>query len=397
MKYLFFYALMMWINIISPRSNAPTAISNEKFAGTTPRFTTDHHGNPVLSWIEKDGEKAHFYFAVSTNKGQTFGPKIQINAPSDLSVHAEGMPRIAFRGDGSIWATFELKKPIKEAPRAADLMYIVSSDGGKTWSNPQAIHKDTTPGKGHSFSDVARLPNGELGFVWLDEKMGNYEGRSVKFVQTLPEGGFSEEIVVDSNACQCCRTVLFIDTKGYLHITYRDLLADGTRDMSHTVSTDGGKSFSQPRLVFKDRWKINACPHTGPSMTQVGDAYFVSWFSGKSETTESGIRLAQLDKPQLISGMLTVRAKHPQITSLNGSLVSVWDESMEKNEQYFTKIALRIRNTQGHENTTYLTPDFGSASYPVVLATSSGLLLAYEWQPKGAEKAVIVSQLVSDL
>lgn len=372
-------------------------LSNEKMTGTTPRFTTDYHGNPVLSWVEKEDEKAYFYFAISTDEGHTFGPKIKVNAPTDLSVHAEGMPRVAFKADGGIWATFELKKPTKEAPRASDLMYVASTDNGKTWSTPKTVHKDTTPGKGHSFSDIIRLPNGELGFVWLDEKMGNYEGRSVKFVQTLPNGSFSEEVVVDSNACQCCRTVLFIDTNKNIHLTYRDLRSDGTRDMSHAVSTDGGKTFSTPKLVFKDMWKVNACPHTGPSMAQVGNDFFVTWFSGKSETTESGVRIAKIGSEKLFSANLTMRAKHPQVANFNGSLAVVWDESFEKNGEYFTKIALRTIQKDGSEKTDYLTLDATNATYPVILPTKNGLLLAYELQKGNDSKAVIVSQLVTGM
>jgi hypothetical protein len=371
-------------------------ISDQRFIGATPRFTTDHQGNPVLSWVEKEGEKAYFYFAVSNDGGHTFGSKIKVNAPENLSVHAEGMPRIAFKGDGTIYATFEIKKPTKEAPRASDLMFVVSNDNGKTWSAAKAIHKDTTPGKGHSFSDITRLHNGELGFVWLDEKVGAYEGRSVKFVQTLSNGGFSEEIIVDSNACQCCRTVLFIDTHKNIHLTYRDLHNDGTRDMSHAVSTDGGKTFSQPQLVFKDLWKINACPHTGPSMTQVANDFFVTWFSGKSETTESGVRIAKIGSSKLFSGNLTIRAKHPQIANFNGNLVVVWDESFEKNGEYFTKIVLRTIYKNGTEKTENLTSDNANATYPVILPTKKGLLVAYEMQ-KEDNKVLIVNQLVESL
>ncbi len=399
MKILFIAALaFISLSAFWPKESAKTAqLSNEKFTGATPRFTTDHRGHPVLSWVEKDGHKSLFYFAVSENGGQTFGKKIKINAPAELTVHAEGMPRVAFKADGSIWATFEIKKPTKEAPRAADLMYVASTDNGKTWSAPKAVHKDTSPGKGHSFSDMIRLPNGELGFVWLDEKMGAYEGRSVKFVQTLPNGRFSDEVVVDSNACQCCRTVLFIDSDKNIHLTYRDLFADGTRDMSHAVSTDGGKTFTQPQLVYKDRWKINACPHTGPNMTQAGKDFFVTWFSGKSESHEAGIRIVKMGEEKLFSSNLTVRAKHPQIANLNGNLAVVWDESVEKNGEFFTKIALRIIDKNGKETTSYLTADNENASYPVLLPTPNGLLLAYELQKGNDGKAVIVSQLVGDL
>ncbi|MFN8343476.1 MAG: sialidase family protein [Spirosomataceae bacterium] len=396
MKTIFFVTLaFMGLSVFWQKESSKTIqLSNDKFIGATPRFTTDHLGNPVLSWVEKDGDKSSFYFAVSENGGRTFGKKIKIEAPAELTVHAEGMPRVAFKANGSIWATFEIKKPTKDAPRASDLMYVTSIDKGITWSIPKSIHQDTTPGKGHSFGDMTRLPNGELGFVWLDEKMGNYEGRSVKFVQTLPKGGFSEEIVVDSNACQCCRTVVYSDSDKNIHLVYRDLLTDGTRDMSHVVSTDSGKTFAQPQLVHKDRWKVNACPHTGPGLTQAGNDFFVTWFSGKSQSHEAGIRVVKLGEEKLFSSHLTIRAKHPQIARFNRSLAVVWDESVEKNGEFFTKIALRTISENGKETTVYLTADNENATYPVLLPTSKGLLLAYELQEENDGKTVIVSQLI---
>lgn len=391
MKYL--ALLLVIISGLERIISKTIPLSDPSKTGATPRFTTDQRGRPVLSWVEKEGEKNQFFFSVSNDNGKTFGDKVAIGAPSNCSVHAEGMPRIAFKSDGTIYATFELKKPTKEAARASDLMYITSNDNGQTWSSPKALHRDTTPGKGHSFSDVARLPNGELGFVWLDDKLGKYEGRSVKFVQTLPNGGFSEEVVVDSNACQCCRTVVFVDHSGHIHLTYRDLNADGTRDMSHCVSNDGGHTFSIPKLVHSDLWKINACPHTGPSMTQVEKDLFVSWFSGTSANHEAGIRIAKLGQEKLYSSELSVRAKHPQSAAYQGSLAVVWDESMEKNDRYFSKIALRFIHKNGAEKTTYLTTDFDNASYPVLLSTSQGLLVAYELQKPNQEPIIVVSKI----
>lgn len=393
------YLALLFVMVSGLERTIPKTIplSDPKKTGATPRFTTDHRGWPVLSWIEKEGEKSQFFFAVSNDDGKTFGDKVAIGAPSNCSVHAEGMPRIAFKSDGTIFATFELKKPTKEAARASDLMYISSNDNGQTWSVPKAIHRDTTPGKGHSFSDVTRLPNGELGFVWLDDKLGKYEGRSVKFVQTLPKGGFSEEVVVDSNACQCCRTVVFVDHSGYIHLTYRDLSADGIRDMSHAVSTDGGHTFSTPKTVHNDLWKINACPHTGPSMAQVGKDLFVSWFSGTSANHKAGLRVAKIGQEDLFFSHLTVYAKHPQMVSVKEKLVMVWDESMEKDEKYFSKIGLCVFNKQGKGTISYLTPNFENATYPVIMATPKGFLIAYEHQKEDGKTVIMhTSNLIVD-
>ncbi|RRB04544.1 sialidase family protein [Larkinella rosea] len=371
-------------------------LSNPQFVGATPRLTTDHRNNPVLSWTEKEGEKVHFYFAVSEDGGRTFGEKNRVNSPAVFSTHAEGMPKVAFKKDGTILATFEVSRPTAEAPRAGDLLFVTSTDGGQTWTEPKAVHRDVTAGKGHSFSNLNRLPNGEIGIAWLDEKAASKEGRTVKFTQTLAGGGFGKEVLVDDNACQCCRTNVFVDTKNQVHIAYRDLLDDGARDISHAVSADGGRTFTSPKVVFNDQWKVNACPHTGPDVAQVGNDLFVTWFSGGEKTP--GIKLAKLGSTQLVSGIISERTKHPQVASVNGQLVWVWDESMElKNaageSRFISRIGMRKIVNGTASPITYLTPTDVNAVFPVLLATKKGLLVAYE-QQKNQQNSVIVSRWI---
>lgn len=377
-------------------------ISNPKMEGATPRFSTDHRGNPVLTWVEKDGEKAAFYMATSTDGGQTFGPKLPIPVPANISVHAEGMPKLAFKADGTILALFEVPNPTPESRFAGDLLYTVSS--GTSWTTPKPVQRDLTPGKSHSFSDLTRLPNGEIGIVWLDDKLPGKEGRSVRFTQTLPSGGFGPEVIVDDNACQCCRTNVFVDGKNQIHLTYRDMLdkvgdQPGDRDISHAVSTDGGKTFTKPQVVVADGWKVNACPHTGPELAQVGNDVFATWFSGKEGAI--GLRLGKIGDPNLVSMIRSDRAKHPQIANVANQLVWVWDESVKKEKPtedelpYTQKIALRVLNGSANTPTTYLTPESVNASYPVALPTKSGLLIAYE-QRQEQHNAVIVCRWVSN-
>ncbi|MFC5410050.1 sialidase family protein [Larkinella bovis] len=373
-----------------------TRFSNPQFAGATPRLTTDHRNNPVLSWTEKAGEKVHFYYAVSEDGGRTFGEKIRVKSPTVFSTHAEGMPKVAFKKDGTVLATFEVSRPTAEAPRAGDLLFVTSTDGGQTWTEPKAVHRDTTPGKGHSFSNLSRLPNGEIGIVWLDEKAPGQEGRTVKFVQTVAGGGFDREVLVDDNACQCCRTRVFVDTQNRIHLAYRDLLDNGARDISHAVSTDGGRTFTRPKVVYNDQWKVNACPHTGPDIAQVGNELFVTWFSGGDKAP--GIKLAKLGATELVAGIVSVRTKHPQVAAVDGQLIWVWDESMELKSpggesRFIQRIGMRKIVGGKAQPITYLTPTDVNASFPVLLATKKGLLVAYE-QQKSQQNSVIVSRWV---
>ncbi|UHG89879.1 sialidase family protein [Spirosoma oryzicola] len=404
MMYSFIVSILLWL--AAARPPVQTTVSNPEFVGATPRLTTDAAGNPLLSWVEKDGDKgAAFYFAISTDGGQSFGDKIQVKAPSTLSAHAEGMPKIASKADGTLLAIFEVPRPTAQSRFAGDLLYTVSTDNGKTWTEPKSVHQDAAPGKSHSFADIARLPNGEIGAVWLDEKLPNREGRPVVFAQTTKGGGFGPAVLVDDNACQCCRTNLFVDSQKNIHLTYRDLLPStrageiASRDISTAISNDGGKTFSKPQVVFADHWQVNACPHAGPSVAQLGDEILTTWFSGKEG--EAGLRLAQMGAHKLVSSVMTNRAKHPQVATTDGRLVWLWDESVSKDGSgemgsFVQRIGMRTLAGQAISSTTYLTPETINATYPVALATKNGLLVAYEQTTEG-KNTVIVSRLVTTL
>lgn len=383
-----------------------TTVSNPQFTGAVPRLTTDAAGNPLLSWAEKEGEKeAAFYFALSMDGGQTFGSKIRVKAPAGLSVHAEGMPKVAVKADGTLLAVFEVPHPTAESRFAGDLLYTMSSDKGQTWTEPKPVHQDVRPGTSHSYSDITRLPNGEIGVAFLDEKLPGQEGRPVVFAQTTKGKGFGPAVLVDDNACQCCRMNVFVDTQKRIHLTYRDLLPaakkgdPASRDMSTAVSTDGGKTFSKPQIVFADNWQVNACPHAGPVVAQIGNDVLATWFSGKEGA--AGLRLARLDSNKLVSSVLSNRAKHPQIAAGTNQLVWVWDESVSKDGSgemgsFVQRIGMRTVAGGVVSPTTYLTAESVDATYPAVLATKNGTLVAYE-QTVNKQNSVIVVRLVEAL
>ena len=409
------WLLLNWLFVSMSGPDVPTRpgrevrMSDPTRIGTTPRLTTDKDGNPLLSWVEKETDKqAAFYFAFAKESraetpGPLFGPKIRVNAPATLSVHAEGMPKLAQKADGTLLALFEVPRPTPESRFAGDLLYVTSTDNGQTWTEPKPLHRNRQAGSSHSFSDLTRLPNGEIGIAWLDEKLPGHEGRPVRFVQTRPDGSFTDEITVDENACQCCRTNVFVDNKQRIHLTYRDMGSArpgeiAARDIGHVVSDDAtGHTFSQPAVVVADDWRVNACPHAGPSVAQVGDDVFVTWFSGKENAV--GLRLARPGDSKPVATVLSTRAKHPQIASLNRKLIWVWDEAIRKPgqsdsepmPQYVQRIALR---TSPNGPSVFITPDDENATYPVILPTKSGLLMAYEAKKGDDSKTNIVYQFV---
>lgn len=369
-----------------PKTTALRSVLTLKNNAMLPRFGTDQRGQVVLSWVEKPGDgKAQFFYALSADGGKSFGPKVQVTAaPPAISAHSEGMPKIAFKQDGTVMALFEIPKPTDEAPRASDLLFSESKDGGRTWTEARAVHRDQTPGKGHSFADMSRLPNGQVGIVWLDEKMPGYDGRAVKFTQTLPTGGFGPEVLVDSNACQCCRTSLLPSPDGRLHVAYRDLISGNkkageadSRDMSYVVSADGGQTFSKPVVLNPDNWRVNACPHSGIQLVASDKEIWGAWYSGTS--SQAGLRLASIGDKTETTVFGTSAMKHPQVALLpDRSVLLVWDELVGEGMSAFRKIGLRQQKPDGQASVRYLTPDGQMSTGPVLMPLANRVLLAYE-------------------
>ena len=352
-----------------------------------PRLLTDHQGKPVVTWVERTTTELTLVYRVSSDGGRTFGSSGRIALPPTTSAHGEDVPKLVFKGDGTRMVVYSLPKPTPDALRAGDLLYITSSDRAKSWTTAKPVHRDTTPGKSHSYADLTRLPNGEIGLVWLDEKLPGNEGRSVRFTQTLPGGGFGPEVIVDSNACQCCRTGILVDAGGRIYLTYRDWLSgskgettSAIRDISYVVSTDGGRSFSQPKTLGNDRWQIDGCPHSGPQLYNQGGIVYATWYSGAAG--QEGIRLARLDgltQPERIAGP---QLQHPQLTGwADVRMAMVYEELIGEAPDTYRQVVLRLYPVKSRPKTVVLTPAGERTSLPVLLPTADGLLVAYQvWQ-----------------
>lgn len=353
----------------------PTVISNKINSARLPYLTTDNKGNPVICWTEKDStEKTFFYFSVSFNNGSTFETPKLIPVSENIKVHNESMPKVAFKKDGSIWAFYQTAEP--GGHFSSSIKYTTSSDGGNSWSGSRHISSDSTTGKSRSFFDVATLPDGEIGIVYLDHNVKKEDkGRPVFFSKTNGRN-IQEPIIVDPQACECCRTDIMADEKSTIHIVYRDLFEDGSRDMSYLKSSDGGKTFSSPTLLSKDGWKIDGCPHAGPSVYSHNSKIYAAWYTGKEEDkgvyysfSKDGI---EFNKRELVSE--NRQSSHVQLClSEKGIPVTVWDESVELDGKPLRQVKLKTLNE--NEKTYKLSNDKSNASYPVILPLKENLVL----------------------
>ena len=381
MKNLIYLLLIVIVSFT--KIETENLISNPANIAAVPSFTTTPDGKVVLSWTERDAlKKVSFYYSIYDGKG--FNAPIKVPVVDSATTHAEGMPRLTVKKDGSMIVSFELKKDNPVSKFGSDLLYVYSADG-INWSKPMYVQTDRDPTKSHSFSKPVRLADGEIGIIWLDEKLTE-KGRSVKFAKTSPGKGFGEEKVIDNQACECCRIEAVVDGKGALHIFYRDMYDDGSRDMSYISSGDNGQTFSKPRNVYPDKWQVNACPHSGPSATVTPKGVLMSWYTGKDKA--SGIKVCDVASGRIVNAEISEKVKQPQITTTKvGDTFLTYAEAKNKGEEYFSAIALRKLGAK--VSTTYLSEPLADCSYPSIIPYGNSVLVAYEKRVEGKKQMIV--------
>lgn len=359
--------------------------SNPGYSGVSPRLTFDHTGFPVLSWVEEDDSSnvVGFYFSRFNVQNNSFEEKKSIRIVKGISSHAEGMPKLAFKNDGTIIAVYETNRPVPDSRFSGDLLYTLSSDNGASWTTPIFVHADTTSGKSRSFSDLCPLPNGEIGIVWLGEKSSKTSGRPLKFAQTQKGGGFGEELIVKQGVCECCRTDLFVDSQGNFHLYFRDILPTGARDIGHLVSRNKGLSFGEYYPVYPDHWIINACPHAGPSTAELQGRLFTAWYTG--EENKIGIKVSD-EKGSILTHIPSASARHPQLASQENRLILAWDQPMRINSDLILRVNIQLLEEGKKTHFLAVTNEKEMAQYPAILPFKNQLIVAYE---DGLDKKMI--------
>jgi len=351
-------------------------------------LTRDHEDRPVVAWLENIEGKYVLSAAISYDYGETFKNKFQLPLTADVATHAESMPKVAFAGDGTIFAAYEKKTPTTENKYASSIFYVVSTDNGTSWTKEKFVHSDTMKGRSRSYFDIERLPDGTVGAAWLDIKLNQETGgRSVRFARTSSAHQFTNEVLIDSSACQCCRIDVHASQKKDVYISYRGLkkgpMGKQIRDMMIASSSDGGSTFSRPLLISADNWNIDGCPHTGPSICSNKAGLISLWYT---EGTGTGIFYSETLGQSTTFQPKTVissTGRHPQLCANGDRIAMLWEENISSGETNVTVIHHRLLNNGGDIGSGALTAPDGNAYSPVITAIANTFLVAFLKEDKG--------------
>jgi len=343
-------------------------VSNPTHQAMDPSFAVKSNGDIVLSWVEKSANGVLFFRKVNQ------GPAEQVPIDKKASTHAEGMPKLAYKADGTCVLLYEMNRPTAASRFNGDLLYAMEVNG--VWQKPQYIHKDTAAGLSHSFGKIISLPNGEVRAYWLDVKAGP-KGRTLVTADTSPDNDFGVMKTIDQQTCECCRIDALADLKGNVDVIYRDLNDQEERDMGYLHSSDFGKTYSEPVSLYEDHWLVNACPHAGPSLARGAKGLEATWYTGAEGS--SGVKWAYQSSKKMILHLKGDKVRMPQLASNpKGETALVFAEIKQMGDRYFKQIGLIKKDVRGRLTKTYISDVNFDCSYPAIKWGGKSWLIAFE-------------------
>lgn len=147
--------------------------------------------------------------------------------------------------------------------QGGELLSFRSIDRGQTWSGPITIN-DVPKSAREGLHALASGPKGEIFCAWLDLRNESPE----VFGSASTDGGktWSQNRLIyrspQGNVCECCHPSVTFDADGNLYVMWRNWLG-GNRDMYYSVSKDHGQSFSTAERLGLGHWRLDHCPMDG--------------------------------------------------------------------------------------------------------------------------------------
>ena len=332
----------------APTNVAAVGVSN-------PTVALQRDGSPLVAWVGQDGN----VFVVRRDTLGAFGKPVRANdIAGEAAPHEQAPAQVATGPDGSAYVIWQTRVPIagRRFP-ASDLRVARSNDGGRTFAPARTVNDDGggTPSS-HTFHDLHVDQAGTVFVSWIDGRAteGAKQGGGAR-EQRAPAGllragptallgpeirvarstdggrSFSASVVVDRDACPCCRTSLARAPDGTLFVAWRKIFAGDVRDVVVARSTDGGLTFGAPVRVHDDGWVYPGCPHAGPSVAvDSAGVLHVVWYTGA--TDRAGLYLAAsrdggvtFGPPQALNrGVAPV--SHARLAPSGAGVVVAWED-----------------------------------------------------------------------
>ena len=377
---------------IKPGNNISDSIVTTKFdcsnnktisvhCGETPTTVVDHSGVFWTVFEYKDN-----IFLTSSTNGVSFTTPIAVNdSPEPIYTGGENRPKIRFGNKDEFYISWTKKMPGRFT---GDIRFTRSIDYGKSFSPVKTINDDNLV-TGHRFETLNVTKDGSIFLAWIDKRDRTIKSKENKKVPKMTasiyysysiDGGlsFSKNQRLASSTCVCCRIASTPSGENALSLLWRNVYDDNIRD--HTMAKISEKGIvKEPIRASYDNWKIEACPHHGPTLAEDKNATtHISWFTASN--TRKGLFYSSMtnDKdfskePKHLSNNPT--AGHPSITSIGDKLKLVWKEfDGEKTHVYL--LSSDNLGASWHDKQT-IASTMGESDHPFLIRNEKSVWLSW--------------------
>ncbi|MGE5469549.1 MAG: exo-alpha-sialidase [Bacteroidota bacterium] len=335
----------------------------------------------------KQGE--HVLLYRSSDEGQSWSAPTTVNAqPEPISADGENRPKIAIAADGGLLVSWTHPFP---KPNTGSVRFA-RADDGEHFSPPITVHRDSAEIT-HRFESLLTTPDNKVILAWIDKrdleaaKAGKqpYAGAAI-YAALSTDGGrnFQPEYKVAEHSCECCRVTSAIDRDGAPLFMWRHVFAPNERDHAIARLQPDGRPEKVQRATF-DRWKVDGCPHHGPSLVvDAQGTQHAVWFNQKEGAGPVHYgRLVTRGNELAVEGQTTVGgplAAHADLGSADGTLAIVWKEFDGERTQLHAMLSADAGRTF---RSVPLGATDGAADQPRVLARHDSLFAFWRTEKEG--------------
>lgn len=348
-----------------------------------------------MSWIERSAERATLKYAESTAGG--WSPARTVASGTDWFVNWADVPSVMRLANGTLAAHWLQKSGADTY--AYDVRLSYSLDDGKTWASSFRPHSDGTKTE-HGFASLFQMPGSGLGLVWLDGRATAGQGgqaehkrgaMSLRFAAFDPQWKQTSELALDSRVCDCCPTTAALTDDGPI-VAFRNRSDDEVRDIYVARYEQG--TWTQPRPVYDDRWRIEACPVNGPMLSARGRQVAIAWFTIKADQGHAFVAFSDdagrtFGTPIRVDERAAIGRVDVELLT-DGSAVASWLEFADQQTTFKLRRVERSGATPPAVTVAALASSRASG-YPRIAVHNQDLVLAWTEAGDGATRVKTAS------
>jgi hypothetical protein len=347
----------------------------------------DARGRLWIAGKETAANGQYVTLQMSADGGKSWSAPRRIQSqPEAVSADGENRPKLAFGPHGALYISYT--KPLAK-PYTGEIRLVRSLDGGQTFLPPATVHanRDLIT---HRFDSLIVDPAGRIYVAWIDKRdveaataaKRKYAGAALYYAVSDDGGAsFKGDFKAADHSCECCRIGLAINPAGRPVALWRHVFDQNVRDHALLELAPDGRNQPLARATF-DQWKVDACPHQGPSLAYGADGMrHQVWFNMVGD--EGGVFYAATDAAGKLKTPMklgSAQAEHADVAVQGNKVVLAWKQFDGAATAILGKISL-------DGGATWQEREFartkGDSDQPHLLATPAGIVLIWRTRDEG--------------